>query len=219
MSTRGCFGFRIGRDQHMLPSWHDSYPEGLGEYIVSQVRDADLDTWARLAQRLRPTEHEDRLTDGELQHIKQWLTLRLEVGLSYDPDETEAITINVGPDMVFSDIDLRRLVELIGPGLSARPHYFWGMLWGDCRATLSLGLYPRLRGSFISSPFCEWVYVVNFNTKEFVVGKGCYEFVEFLARPSDQEVDGCINSIASFPLDAIPHDWKSIVEERVQSAA
>jgi hypothetical protein len=205
-----------------MPVWHDAYPEDLGETIVSQIREADMARWAVQARRLEPAVDEDHLNQAQLKQIGRWIEQRSEMvfdlrgqagpsdsGLVWvtDPLPHESLCVSGGD-----------LAGLLLPSIQAEPLNFWRLLWGNCGAILDLGLYPPSPGSFISSPHCEWFYLINFNTQEFVVGTGDYEPEEFLARRSKQDVQGRVRTIAAFPLEAISEDWVSLVETHAEAA-
>ena len=211
MSTRGCFGVQVNGRRHFIWSDNDSYPDALGQWLVQQIREADLPSWKRQAEWLRPTASDSELSQDEIDHILKWLNGH---SVTLTKDDAESIAAIAPCWMCF---DGRDLAEMVEPCLRHEPRRFWRLVWGNLGVLLSLGLYPPARLDWIRGPFCEWVYVLDLDRTKFRVGR------RPAADDSRRDLDGKeagpqndprFHFLASFPAAAIPGDWLEIACRR-----
>jgi hypothetical protein len=226
MSTRGCIGIRSGNETHLVVCGSDSYPASLGHSLVTQIAEADLELWRQLANKVRATEAwygpDFRLTHGEIARIRKWLAERVGVETWIDADQTPPddgwITAARSPSEWRPIWTSEELARLLAPVLEHDPAKFFDILTWKIYPLLDLGLLPRLSPAFLASPFCEWVYVIDFVDDLFIVGTHG-DCDESAAEPSTSPWEPCeereFECLARFPLAAIPQGW----EQRLQTDA
>ena len=225
MSTRGCILIRSGEHRHPVFIPSDSYPDSLGRSLIEQLAQADLVRWAQLGACLRATEHwlgpDFRLTANEVAHIRDWFSQRVDVHTAVVPDRESSTPNSVrvvcsestGP--VESGEELARLMI---PVLNHDPQLFFDIISWKIEVLLHLGLVPRLSARYVRSPFCEWIYVLDFTRQVFSIGTAW----EPSSKPTDENVwepedDGEIEvrCYVQWPLGYIPSDWEELLEAAI----
>ena len=73
MSTRGLYGIRRGGVDKCIYNHYDSYPEGLGDKIISLCKNVDEGSLSKLYDLLISTENEEEAQWGILQYIGKYL--------------------------------------------------------------------------------------------------------------------------------------------------
>lgn len=75
MSTRGAMGVRIDGKDVITYNHFDSYPEGLGEDIVKDIRETPLLTLKRAAKMLKPVDEDKEPTEEQIKELATYLDL------------------------------------------------------------------------------------------------------------------------------------------------
>jgi hypothetical protein len=228
MSTRGCIGIRTGGVTHFVFHRHDSHPSCLGQELVSQIECADLSCWKCYAHRMRVTDRwygpDFALSPNEIAATTEWLEGNTAITMCVNPDvEAEGENLISVPDDCCERDTIATGMEfatLVRTTLHNDPAIFFGFLCPKIGALLHLGLLPRVSPAFVTSPFCEWVYLIDLDDDLFTVGHG-------EAPPSARgsqlnaiwkpALDCTIVTYASFSLTAIPLDWEEQVMSRRHS--
>ena len=80
MGTRGASGFRIGGVDKVTYNHWDSYPQGLGTYVLGFVRGCGMDKLREIAERIELVEDDDEPTPDQVDECTRRGLLDLTVG-------------------------------------------------------------------------------------------------------------------------------------------
>ena len=224
MSTNGSIGICIKGNTHWIYNHFDSYPSGLGQRLVSQIKVADIAWWREAASELCPTVHwygpDFTLAEDEISHITTWIKEKVDVTTSIETDKgaswLRVCEPQEGEGLFESGEELALAIE---PTLRHDAAAFFNAIAGKLNAILALGLFPKLSPRFVESAWCEWVYLVDLDNSLFRVCSNVNDEKKWLdnertgiwSEPVDYTVE--LHEYASFPLDAIPDDWEEQVED------
>lgn len=193
MGTRGTYGVRIDGQDKLAYNHYDSYPGGLGQALVGQLR-AMLES-GRTLEDLKIAAREMRAIDTDV-----------------PPTEEEKAHFAAKADL----------------GVSGQTLDDWYCLLrnaqGDIQWSLENGAIAEANDFIQDSLFCEYGYILNFDTMEFEIYKG------FQKQPHDKGRYGRIPLkkdgdrtreyypsalVETFPLGDVPDiaEWKLVKQE------
>jgi hypothetical protein len=187
MGTRGAMGVRIDGVDKIAYNHFDSYPCGLGDSIVADLKAMLSDPGI-----------------GGIRHLARALRL---------VDEGSEATAE----------EQAKFGRFMDGGVGSKKPEDWYVLLrelqGELKGTLQAGVMIDGHEFMADSLFCEWAYVVNLDESTFEVYRGFQHHAHKLGRYCDRQVperqSGEYHPVAlvgTFPLDAIPENWKDIVD-------
>jgi hypothetical protein len=187
VGTRGFVGFVIDGTVKIAYNHWDSYPSGLGTYVLGflrKTRDSAVvqdgkpraeafDEIAGLARALRPVP-EGKPTAEDIERLRPWTDLAVS---SRSTDEWYCLLRGTQ---------------------------------GDAEAILRCGLYEDAAGFPADSLFAEWGYLIDFDASVFEAYEGlrhdAHEKGRFASVPRAREGYYPVALKASWPLDSLPDD-------------
>ena len=184
-------GVRVDGIDKFMYNHFDSYPSGLGADIVDDINEL-LDT--------------PGLGLGGIKTLAQKLEL-------------------VDRDSKPTPEQQKKFIKYFDSGVASRSTNDWYCLLremqGKFAETLQAGVAIDYTDFIKESLFCEWAYVVNFDTNMFEVYKGFQERPHTNGRYSSMTVSEEAPSkrfypcalVAEFPLTEIPKDWHKRVSK------
>lgn len=75
MGTRGAFGFYKNGENKITYNHYDSYPDGLGEDLVNELRSTTVEQLNAAFERIQLVNETDTPTREQIQHCKPWTNL------------------------------------------------------------------------------------------------------------------------------------------------
>lgn len=75
MATRGAYGFRVNNNLKITYNHYDSQPTGLGQSIISFLRNTPGDSIAKIAEDIRLVGAHSKPTPEQILECKQWADL------------------------------------------------------------------------------------------------------------------------------------------------
>lgn len=190
MSTRGIIGYLV--DDQLVTTYNhfDSYPSGLGNDVLRFVRDfvkdGNVDLWKSLAQKI--TVHSDEEV-GEERNVAQRIL-----------DEENSKRTSEGKNL----LELKMVLH------QTQWYEVLDHLQGRPADQLVTGHLVDAEGFGRNSLFCEWGYVINFDTSTIEVYEG-FQKQKGLGRFT-QDIEVPWNSywpislIAEISFDNLPED-------------
>jgi len=186
MGTRGLMGFRIDGKDKVTYNHFDSYPDGLGESVVQDVK--------TLLQVLTMDELKDKARKIKL----------------VDED-----SVPTPEDFLKLDLTTRLLVQKNG-GLDKSWCSLLHGLQGELLKTLEAGVMIDSIGFINDSLFCEWAYIVNLDEETLEIYRGFQEkphtFGRYATNTTASKYYPCA-IVATFSLTDIPENWTDRVKE------
>lgn len=183
MGTRGIVGFTLDGEDKLTYNHYDSYPDSLGEDMVDFVRNMDAAAVKKQVQKL---------------------ILVQEDGADPTPEQIEKLNHYCNPNVGARLSDAR-----------SNPPINWYQLLretqGDPAAILEAGYMVDSRTFILDSLFCEYAYIINFDTNmlEFYKGfqrepgEGRFQY----PNSATHEYYPC-TLVGEYPLDNVPDNWK-----------
>jgi len=178
MSTRGAIGVVVDGEKKVAYNHFDSYPKGLGNDIVNELK--------LFKAQVKKT---NKLSKTKTRYLSVLKNIAKEVKfvkeeLKPDMQDLKTINNNLEKNLFVStfqpirvELDITRdWCELLRP------------FQGKLIATLYSGYMFDANSFMKDSLFCEWAYIMNFDTKNFEIYEAC-------------------SLVKSFPLNAIPENW------------
>lgn len=192
MSSRGVVGVHVNGVDKLTYNHFDSYPSGLGDDLVEMIRG-----WFK-----QPHQARVKSKLGMLKRKAEEVVL-----------VSEGTTPTVEQQAAFAKF------SNTGVGNQSLSDWYCLLrdLQGNLQGMLDAGVMLDASEFVKDSLFCEWGYVINFDTEKFEVYKGFQEqphdkgrFAQLPLKPKsypEQSEYYPIALIAEFPLKRIPKNW------------
>lgn len=84
MGTRGAFGFYHNGEDKIAYNQHDSYPDGLGEDVVTFIQETGIEKLQQIASRIQLVDSKQKPTPEQIEHCKPWTDLGVSTGSTDD---------------------------------------------------------------------------------------------------------------------------------------
>lgn len=158
MGTRGALGFVLAGNEKITYNQYDSYPDGLGEDVLS---------WLRAALGL-PVDVRDILAAEEV-GTPEKVNPESEARLRRQVERLAKV-----PDREPTGSDREQLAEFTDRDVSTGEDWYALLrrTQGEPERLLRAGLYEDASEFPLDSLFCEWAYVVDLDTRQFEVYRG-----------------------------------------------
>lgn len=195
MGTRGAVGFHVDGKTFVTYNHFDSYPAGLGDHVVADLREliGDLDIDG-LREKVRYIEAVDT-DDQDRPLVKDWnQRKRLARRLGVHTSETKTINL-------YESVDTMGIKDIVNKG------------------------YMIDSTSFLAdSLFCEWAYIVNLDAETLEYYRGFQTEPHTAGRYHDMQREPIVAGnntyypvklIASFDFRHIPDGVNALIENIV----
>lgn len=217
MSTRGAWGFRIDSVDKITYNHSDSYPDGLGEDLVKQIRalvatpekSVARDVWEQKGKKGRaPTTARVAVQVDPLGVLKE------------DARKIKLVDAHTKP----TDADRKRLAKYFDEQVNSGEGWYALLrkTQGDLVATAKAGIMIDKLFFMADSLFCEWAFVINLDDGLFEVYRGFQKSEHKNGRYASMPIDLVmfdankaaaaadyfpVALVQAFPLTDIPKDW------------